>query len=222
MVKSLASAGVVLIAAGMLADASAVGGRNDSASGLAGLRKLAAGLSWVGVYGDWHRRDIIEMQRGLNWTVRLDPSVGLYWLDGARMLAYDAAAWRNLGIVDADRVAAIKREQLLKAIAWLEQGREHRPDDVMLPIEQAVLWWSVARDAERAERALGDAAQYADAPYFVARVRAEMLTELGRDAEAREILRAELPRLPSTDPSAMRSVVVERIAELQRRIELGD
>lgn len=192
----------------------------STGSGFHGVREITAGLTWVGVYGDWRRKDTAAMTRGMEWVVRIDPAPLVYWLDGARMVGYDVAAWRAKEITNASDLTVMKHEQLHRALAWLERGRASHPGEALLPIEQAVLWWSVARDADQAERALAAAQDCENVPYFVARVRAEMLVKLGRDQEALDVLRAELPRLPGGDPMAMRSVVEGRIVALSTRLDL--
>ncbi len=182
-------------------------------SGLVGLRELSAAFGWVGVYRDWRRRDEEAMIRGLEWTVRLDPNTLTYWLEGARMITYDVAAWRRTEAEGRDG-EAVQREQLLRGIAWLDRARHRHPGEAALPIEQAVMWWSIARDAARAERALAAAQECAEVPYYVVRIRAEMLIHLGREAAARDLLQQELPRLSRGDPRAMRAVVEQRIREL--------
>jgi hypothetical protein len=46
-------------------------------------------------------------------------------------------------------------------------------------------------------------------------VHAELLRELGRNAEALAWLRKILPDLPADDPAARREVVLQRIKELE-------
>lgn len=223
--KEWGLAGVALIGAGLVTERVPVlairGGLDSPArmdlrvsrSALDGIKKLAGGLAWVGVYGDWRRRDVGSMMRGMEWTVRLDPDTMVYWLDSARIIAYDVKTWRE-DRGSEEEPSSVKYEQLHRAIAWLDQGRAIHPREVQLPIEQAVMWWSVARDAERAEKAWAAAQACKNVPHFVARVRAEMLVELGRSQEALAVLEAELPRLAADDPSAMKAVVRQRIAEL--------
>lgn len=179
-----------------------------------GLRRLAAGLIWVGVYSDWHRRDRAAMTAGMEWAVQLDPGVMLYWLDGARMMAYDVPAWHRGSIRSADELKSLRREQLERSMNWLDRAWAEHPQRAAIPIEKAVQQWSVARDAAAAERALAAAQGCGDAPYFVARVRAEMLVRLGRRGEALQLLRRELPRLSPDDPRAARTLVEQRIREL--------
>lgn len=188
----------------------------SSSSAFQGVRRLVSGLVWVGVYGDWHRRNEAAVKAGMEWSVRLDPEVLLYWLDGARILAYDVPAWHRQTGISPEAAEHRRREALRESMGWLERAREVHPDRSAIPIEQAVLWWSVSRDAARAEQALAVAQRCADAPYFVGRVRAEMLVRLGREHEALDLLRRGLPRLDARDPRAMRSVVEQRIEALER------
>lgn len=200
-------------------DGSAASGRRNSPAVFAGIKRAAAGLAWVGAYGRWHRRDAAAMTEAMEWAVQLDPETLLYWLDGARMMAYDVPAWYRDMSMSERAWQQLRREQLAEAIAWLDRGREFHPEQSALPIEQAVLWWTVAKNARAAEQALAAAQDCADAPWFVARIRAEMLVRLDRPQEALALLRAELPRLDAMNPLAMRAVVEERIRDLSRLAE---
>jgi hypothetical protein len=57
-----------------------------------------------------------------------------------------------------------------------------------------------------------------DAPYYAARIYAELLVGLGREAEALAWLERQLVTLPANDPAARREVVVERIQWLKVRV----
>lgn len=185
---------------------------------LAGFRELAAGLRWIEVYGDWRRRDESELERGLEWVTRLDPAALGYWLNGARMLAYDVTAWRMSRPEQRVGADGIRQQQLATALAWLDRAANQHPDRAAIPIERAVLHWTVGRDLHAAEMALAEAQRCADAPYFVARVRAEFLVRQGREREALAVLEQTRRHLPEDDPAALVGVVDQRIAALRQRV----
>jgi tetratricopeptide (TPR) repeat protein len=77
-------------------------------------------------------------------------------------------------------------------------------------------------------RALGDragaaalfrqAAELPGAPWYAARIHAELLREMGRPLEALAWLRQILPDLPADNPAAQRAVVQERIKGLEQAV----
>jgi hypothetical protein len=71
-------------------------------------------------------------------------------------------------------------------------------------------------DREGAARLFRQAAGQPQAPYYAARIHAELLRELGRPAEALAWLRQILPDLPASDPAAQRAVVLARIKGLEQ------
>jgi hypothetical protein len=56
------------------------------------------------------------------------------------------------------------------------------------------------------------------APYYAARIHAELLQSLGRPGEALVWLRRVLPGLPAGEPAARRPVVEARIRALEAQI----
>jgi hypothetical protein len=180
-----------------------------------GIRELAAGLQWVRVYGAWRKQDAALLERRLRWVVRLDPEPLAYWLNGARMLCHDVAAWRLAEAGSSTEAAGIRQVQLRQGLAWLTQAAAVHPNRAVVPIEEAVLHWTVQRDGAAVVTALARAQTCPDAPWFVARLRAEMLRRLDRPEEALAVLEEIRPGLPEDDPAAMVHVVDLRIAELR-------
>lgn len=186
-------------------------------STLGGLREAAAGLKWVQAYGAWRDRDDAELASHLAWVARLDPEPLVYWLNGARMLAFDVAVWRmEQGPKNA---GTIRQQQLQAGLAWLETAATQHPGRSALPIEQAVLHWTVNRDVAAVEEALATAQACADAPPFVVRLRAEMMRRDGRLREALNLLQTERNRLTAEASPVELQVLDRRITELE--IQLG-
>lgn len=183
---------------------------------LGGFRGLVADLQWVRVYGDWARHDLAAMRRRLWWVGEIDPRPLTFWLNGARMLAFDAMSWRIAAGEDVGRVAI---EQLREAEAFLERARPAHGHRSAIDIELAVLRLRMTADVAGALVALERADACEDAPYFVGRLRGELLVRAGRPAEALSWLRQMRARLPNDDPRAMVEVVDQRIAQLQRELE---
>jgi hypothetical protein len=63
------------------------------------------------------------------------------------------------------------------------------------------------------------AAEQPAAPYYAARIHANLLQQLGRPAEAFAWLKKIRPTLPANDPAARRALVEAWIETLQREVE---
>jgi tetratricopeptide (TPR) repeat protein len=190
-------------------------GRGGTLAVLGGMRSVLAGGFWLRTNLAWERRDAAETLALLHLTVAADERPLYFWLNGARMIAYDFPAWRS-----ENAPAAVRQRntavQAQAAIAFLEQGlRAHGPA-AELTIEMANIRLRSLGDREGAARLFRQAAVQPGAPYYAARIHAELLRELGRSAEALAWLKQILPGLPADDPAAQRAVVLERIKGLEQ------
>jgi hypothetical protein len=196
--------------------------RPDAAAG--GLRTFAADVTWLRANDAWERRDARRTEALLRLTVALDPQPLYFWLNGARMMAYDFPSWRSgVGVEgrgrDAGRRRRIETEDARRALEFLERARARHPASAALWIERGNIELNALHDPGAAAESYRRASEQPDAPYFTARVYAELLRRLGRKAEALAWLEALLPRLPQDDEAAAADLVLARIRALER--ELG-
>lgn len=189
----------------------------DEVSPSGGFRALAADLKWIAAYQAWQNRDESGLRRELDWVVQLNPQTELFWLDGARMLGFDVAAWRRSTTPDPETHALINREQLDQAVQFLGRAEEFHPRRSNFLIEEAILHLRLTGDLRSAEQALARAQACDDAPYFVPLIRAELLVKRGENKSALKILETELLRLGPEDPVTMGAVIRSRIKELRLR-----
>jgi tetratricopeptide (TPR) repeat protein len=190
---------------------------------------LLANLSWLRAYVAWEREDAGAMAAWLQLTVQLDPRPLPFWINGARMLAYDVPEWRIRNEGGHDRVPAGVRErwraeQAEVALRHLERACQVHRDHPEIWVEIANLKLNRQGDVAAAIAAYARAAQQPTAPPYVARVQAELLRRAGRREEAWAVLVREHPRLqlmnsPRERERAMPEVVLARIRELEA--ELG-
>lgn len=194
---------------------SALGGSGGALAVLGGMRAAVAGGFWLRTNLAWERRDSAATTALLNLTVAADERPLYFWLNGARMLAYDLPEWRSAGAPQALR-QRVAGEQARIALDFLEQGLRSHAGAAELTIEMANIRLRALGDREGAARLFRQAAEQPGAPYYAARVHAELLRELGRPAEALAWLQQILPTLPADDPAARREVVLERIKGLEQ------
>ena len=76
------------------------------------------------------------------------------------------------------------------------------------------------RDLAAGAESYRRASEQPRAPYYAARLHAEVLRRQGRNAEALKWLRDLHPRLPKNDEAAAADVVLERIRDLERELEV--
>jgi tetratricopeptide (TPR) repeat protein len=186
---------------------------------LGGMRAVVASGFWLRTNLAWERRDLAETRAGLALTVAADEAPRYYWVNGARMLAYDLAEWRLEPDAPARVRSKVAAEQAQEALAFLQDGLRVHPDDAVLLIEMANIHLRVLGDREGAARLFRQAAAQKEAPYYAARIHGELLVQLGRPAEAVAWLKRILPDLPPEDPAARRGVVEQRIKALEARLD---
>lgn len=192
----------------------ALAGQGGLMATLGGLRSVVAGGYWLRADLAWERRDAAAMEMLISLTVTADERPLPFWLNGARMLAYDVPAWLP---ADAPLVARRQAmaEQARRALQFLDQGLRWHGADAALYVEMANIHLRQRGDLESAARCYRLAAEQPGAPYYAARIHAELLRELGRPREARDWLGHILPGLPADEPQARREVVIQRIKELE-------
>jgi hypothetical protein len=192
-----------------------LGGSGGTLAVLGGLRAAVAGGFWLRTNLAWEGRDAAATTRLLHLTVAADERPLYFWLNGARMLAYDLPEWRSAGAPLALR-QRVAGEQAGIALDFLAAGRRAHAGTTELTIEMANIRLRALGDREGAARLFRQAAEQPGAPYYAARVHAELLRELGRPAEALAWLKQILPTLPADEPAARREVVLARIKGLEQ------
>ena len=59
-----------------------------------GYRTMAADCFWLQTNLAWENGDAVQVRRLIDYTVATDPQTPYFWLNGARILAYDFPAWQ--------------------------------------------------------------------------------------------------------------------------------
>lgn len=192
-------------------------GRGGTLAVLGGMRSVVASGFWLRANLAWEQRNPVETTALLELTVAADERPLYFWLNGARILAYDVPAWPPAVVPLAVRQRA-SEEQAHMALGFLEKGLRWHGPDAELYVEMASIHLRRLGDLESAARCYRLAAEQSGAPYYAARIHAELLSELGRPQEALLWLRQVLPKLPADDPAARRPVVLERIKALEQEL----
>ena len=196
----------------------AAAGHGSTLSLLGGMRSIVASGCWLRANLAWERCDPVATTALIELTVAADERPLYFWLNGARMLASDLPEWRLAGSVPAALRLRVNEEQAQLALRFLEKGLRWHGRDPALYIEMANIHLRRRGDASSAARYYRLAAEQPGAPYYAARIHAELLHELDRPLEALTWLRQILPALPVEDPLARREIVIERINALEQEL----
>lgn len=191
---------------------------------LGGFRALVADATWVRMYALWERRDLGGVQHLIQLVATLDPRPAYFWINGARIMANDFAAWRMDAaggydaLAPAERVR-IDREQARLALAHLEAAAPFHPASAEMWTERAAIELNRLHDPLAAAESYRRAWEQPNAPYYAARLHAELLRRAGKKAKALAWLVQLHPKLPADDEAAAATTVLARIRELEA--ELG-
>ena len=199
-------------------------GQGTTLAILGGFRALVADLAWIRMYALWEGRDLPATETLLRVVTTIDPRPVYFWLNAARITAYDFPFWRVLAAggfatVPGDVQTRLSHEQARAALRGLETAMRFHPANVELWVERANIELNRLGDPAAAAESYRRAWELPGAPYYVARLRAEVLRRAGRRAEALEWLVRLHPTLPRGDEAAAADVVLGRIRDLER--ELG-
>jgi hypothetical protein len=202
----------------------AAAGQGVTLALLGGFRALVADAVWIRMYVLWERHDLPGTQSLIQLVTAIDPRPLYFWLNGARILAHDFSAWRIQAAGGYDAVgpaveARVSQEQGTLALALLSEAATYHPASADLWIERANIELHRVRDLAAAAESYRRAWEQPRAPYYAARLHAELLRRQDRKAEALEWLVRLHPTLPPGDEGAARDTVLGRIRELEQ--ELG-
>jgi tetratricopeptide (TPR) repeat protein len=148
-----------------------------------------------------------------------------FWINGARIIAYDMSEWRISSPDDGPRMPAevrrrIVEEQACSGLRHLEAAFASHPDNSSIWVEMGNIHLYRRGDLARAAECYRRAAEAPDAPYFAARIYGVLLRRLGRDRDAYDWLRRVHARLPFDDEGAMSGLVLKRIQDLEKELDV--
>ncbi len=192
---------------------------------LGGFRSIIADFLWLANNSAWEQRDLARSLNLIRLTTAVDPRPLYFWINGARMIAYDMPVWRAEDELARHGAAPasgwrerVDREQAGVALGYLETALKQHPRNPFLTLEMANIHLRRLDDVARAAELYRDAALLPGAPPYAARIYAELLKRQGKDREALEWLKALHATLDARNPHAMAEVVLDRIAELENKL----
>lgn len=206
----------------------------QAAIGLLGEFRVALGdVAWIGMSHCWEEYDPVGTLRGLRLATALNPGSLYFCLNGARILAYDFAAWRiqeaeSVGHVPEAEKERIAREQGWEAVRFLEAGILQFPGKALPLIELAQVRLRCLHDSRGAAEAFARAADCRDAPDYASRIAAELLRNGGELLAARTLLEKRLRELKVSGVSfdqdrysSERAVLESRLLSLKMDMDVA-
>ena len=186
---------------------------------LGGFRAIIADFLWIRTNTIWENRDRVKLDTMIRLVTTIDPRVDFFWINGVRMIAYDVPNWRIKDEgghfkLPQSRQQQIDREQAEQAFALLDIALEFHPEKAKYYMEVGQIYMNRLKDNQKAADWFLIASQKPDAPYYVARIYAELLRREGKNTEAYEFLKQLYRELPDK-PLAQKPIVLDRIRELE-------
>lgn len=186
---------------------------------LGGFRAIIADFLWIRTNTIWENRDRVKLDTMIRLVTTIDPRPDFFWINGARMIAYDVPNWRiqeegGYFKVPESRQQQIEREQSGQAFALLETARKFHPEKAKFYSETGQIYMIRLKDKVKAAEWFLRASQKQDAPYYIARIYVELLRGEGKNEEAYAFLKKLYRELPD-EPLAQKPVILDRIREIE-------
>lgn len=192
---------------------------------LAGFRGLAADVAWLRGYLAWEQHDAMKTEVALQLATALDGRPLCFWINGARIIAYDMPAWEQAAgehpvVSSPVEQRMIDEKYARRALAYLETATRRHPRRAVLLIERANIELGRLHDPLAAAESYRRASELPDAPFYAARLHAELLHRAGHASEALAWLKRLYPGLPKHVEAAAAPVVLARIQALEQELSV--
>ena len=192
---------------------------------LGGFRTILADFSWIRLNAAWEQKAHGELDALIRLVTTLEPDSVYFWINSARMLAYDVPHWRidaagGSSVLSATQQREIFEEQAQHAFELLARARQFHPLESKLHLEVAQIYLIRLQDHAAAGEWFLKASELPAAPYYAARRYADLLQLQGLNQQAYLFLKQLHQKLPNEDPYAQKNIVLERIQQLEASLQL--
>lgn len=156
---------------------------------LGGFRTVVADLTWIRSYVLWERKDRAGCEALMRAACALDPHARYFWENTGYAIGFDLAHWEirrrgGYAKVPAETQKRLFHDYARKGISVLDEGIGHAKSVTPLVLVAAQLAELKLGDHGLASRYYRRAAEAPDAPWFAARLCAQVTWEDGRRAES--------------------------------------
>ena len=155
---------------------------------LSGFRGIVADFVWLGAHSAWEKQIWYKLKEGVELSVVLQPHSVSFWDIGAWHFAWNASYGESVNPKypsDAYRIK-VQRDWILAGRDFLEQGIRANPETWDLKFKLGWLIYQKLNDPLAAVPWLKKAAEYPEAPLYVARMVGHMYVKAGHHREAYE------------------------------------
>jgi hypothetical protein len=155
---------------------------------LAGFRGVVADFVWIRSQSFWEKKEWMQQYNNMQLTTLLQPRSVVFWDLGAWHMAWNIGYAERVDTNNYTRAQGLKRELLWheRAREYLERGIENVPNRYDLYFSLGWLYAQKFKDPCRAAPLVARAAQFPEAPGYIARMHARMLEECGDPGRAYE------------------------------------
>ncbi len=139
---------------------------------LGGYGTIIADYLWLETNLAWEIRDVTKVRQLIDLTMKSDPQTAYYWLNGARILAYDFPAWRceAASLAPLAVQANWRMTGANEALLLLERGQRWHRKSAVLHLEMANICLYGLGDRHRAAEYYRLASEQGDAPEYAVRI----------------------------------------------------
>lgn len=211
-----------------LEDLEAALGQGITIGMLGGFRAVVADLLWIRTNAVWENQEpavIPATETLIRLVTTVDPRPVYFWLNGARMIAYDMSVWRvhAAGGYDAVPDSVIRRfhdEQAETAIRLLHRGFDFHPDRAEILVDIANIYLRRMDNVEMAAEYYRRASEVPNPPGYAPRIYAQLLRRMGEDEAAYRWLVDLYPTLDPENITHRIELVLSRIRELEDELDI--
>lgn len=197
-------------------------GEGLAVSILGGFRVILADLVWLRLNAVWEDQEWAKLSAMIRLVTILDPQTEFFWINSARMIAYDVPSWRirSAGAdapLSKSQRATINLQQAEEAFILLHRALEFHPDSARLPIEIAQIYMNRLKDDAQAAKWFLKASQLPNVPEFTHLIYAELLCRQRKEIEAYQYL-THLYRSLKSRSTSQQALILARIRHLEEQL----
>jgi hypothetical protein len=148
---------------------------------LAGFRGVVADFLWIQSHAFWERKEWLRQYRDMQVVVTLQPQSVLFWDAGAWHMAWNIGYAVSVDPANRTKAEGLKRQQewWIRAAEFLQRGIDNIPNRYDLYFALGWLYEEKFKDMCAAEDYFAKAAEFKEAPTYVARMHARAQERCG-------------------------------------------
>ena len=181
------------------------------------MTPILANIFFLRAYNFWEQKNIPKTKQYLYLSTVMNPHISVFWIEGARIIAYDIPSWTQTQQPDKG-IDQIRIQEAKNALNYLDRGNYFHSKNYLFPLEKAQIYLHRLKNLQGALYFYKKAIQQ-NAPWYVGRIYAELLEQNSQIEEAHEFLKKWYQTLPddSMNLRSMKGLIFKRIKELEKK-----